>query len=62
MLSDVLTGKFIKINKDIKISLFISGYTNVVLSLKKKKRTISGALVPHVPHSSLAARVSNIFS
>lgn len=36
MLSDVLTGKFIKINKDIKISLFISGYTNVVLSLKKK--------------------------
>lgn len=61
MLSDVLTGKFIKINKDIKISLFISGYTNVVLSLKKK-RTISGALVPHVPHSSLAARVSNIFS
>lgn len=61
MLSDVLTGKFIKINKDIKISLFISGYTNVVLNLKKK-RTISGALVPHVPHSSLAARVSNIFS
>lgn len=42
MLSDVLTGKFIKINKDIKISLFISGYTNVVLSLKKKEEQSLG--------------------
>lgn len=42
MLSDVLTGKFIKINKDIKISLFISGYTNVVLSFKKKKNNLWG--------------------
>lgn len=40
MLSDVLTGKFIKINKDIKISLFISGYTNVVLNLKKKEQSL----------------------
>lgn len=53
MLSDVLTGKFIKINKDIKISLFIPGYTNVVLSLKKKKKEQSLGPWFHMFHTAV---------